>query len=174
MALKIERDQRRFRQIVRGKVRDNLRKYISHGEMIGRKDKELVSIPVPQLDVPRFRFGDNGNGGVGQGDGENGTPVGKGGQQRPGGAGEAGSDPGDGHLMEVEITLEELADILGDELELPHIEPKGNASIIARKGQVQQHPLRPAPNRCGTSSEPTSRRSSGRSPPAAMSRPSRR
>ncbi len=135
MSLKIERDQRRFKQIVRGKVRENLKKYVSHGEMIGRKNKDLVSIPLPQLDVPRFRFGDNGNGGVGQGDGEEGTPVGKGGQQRPGGVGEAGSDPGDGHLMEVDMTLEELADILGDELELPNIEPKGNASITQEKAK---------------------------------------
>lgn len=135
MSLKIERDQRRFKQIVRGKVRENLRKYISHGEMIGRKNKDLVSIPIPQLDVPRFRFGDNGNGGVGQGDGEEGTPVGKGGQQRPGGAGQAGSDPGDGHLMEVDMPLEELAELLGDELELPRIEPKGSASISQEKAK---------------------------------------
>src|SRR5690606_16061897 len=129
MTLKIERDTGRFKQIVRGKVRENLKKYISHGEMIGRKKNDLVSIPLPQLDIPRFRFGDNGNGVVGQGDGEEGTPVGKGGQQRPGGPGEAGSDPGGGHLLEVDMTLEELADILGDELELPRIEPKGNATI---------------------------------------------
>src|SRR5690606_32800784 len=73
--------------------------------------------------------------GVGQGDGEEGTPVGKGGQQRPGGPGEAGSDPGGGHLLEVDMTLEELADILGDELELPRIEPKGDATIHEEKAK---------------------------------------
>ena len=56
MIMKIERDQRRFRQIVRGKIRENLRKYITHGEMIGRKGRDLVSIPLPQLDVPHFRY----------------------------------------------------------------------------------------------------------------------
>ena len=70
MIMKIERDQRRFKQIVRGRIRQNLRKYVTHGEMIGRKGRDLVSIPVPSLDVPHFRFGDNGAGGVGQGDGE--------------------------------------------------------------------------------------------------------
>ena len=45
----------------------------------------------------------------------------------------AGSEPGDGHLMEVEMTLQELAEILGDELELPRIEPKGQANIIQEK-----------------------------------------
>ena len=106
MWMKIERDQRRFRQIVRGRIRKNLRKYVTHGEMIGRKGRDLVSIPVPQLDIPHFRYGDNGNGGVGQGDGEEGQPLGKGGQPQ-GGAGSAGSDPGDGHLMEVDVSLED-------------------------------------------------------------------
>lgn len=134
MAMKIERDQRRFRQIVRGQIRKNLKKYVTHGEMIGRKGRDLVSIPVPHLDVPRFRYGDNGAGGVGQGDGQPGDPLGKGGDPQ-GGQGQAGSDPGGGHLMEVDITLEELAEILGQELELPRIEPKGEANIIEEKAK---------------------------------------
>ena len=58
MSLKIDQDHSRFRNIVRGKIRQNLRKYISQGELIGRKGKDLVSIPIPQIDIPRFRFGD--------------------------------------------------------------------------------------------------------------------
>ena len=72
MSKRIERDANRFREIVRGRIRGNLRKYVTHGEMIGRKGKDLVSIPIPSLDVPRFRYGDNRNGGVGQGDGKEG------------------------------------------------------------------------------------------------------
>ena len=60
MSMKIDRDRTRFRQIVRGKIRENLRKYVTHGEMIGRKGRDLVSIPIPQLDVPHFRHGKNG------------------------------------------------------------------------------------------------------------------
>ena len=142
MIMKIERDQRRFRQIVRGRIRKNLRKYITHGEMIGRKGRDLVSIPVPQLDVPHFRFGDNGAGGVGQGDGEEGQPIAKGGNPKDG-SGPAGSDPGGGHLLEVDISLEELAAILGEELELPNIQPKGPGLDRPGKIEVQQHP----PNR---------------------------
>ncbi len=134
MLMDIERDQRRFKQIVRGRIRENLRKYITHGEMIGRKGKEVVSIPVPKLDVPRFRFGKNGSGGVGQGEGEIGQPIGKPGDD-PGAAGGAGSEPGDGHFMEVEVALEELAAMLGDELELPRIEPKGTANITSEKSK---------------------------------------
>jgi sporulation protein YhbH len=130
--LNIDHDHRRFRQIVRGKVRENLRKYVTHGEMIGRKGKELVSIPIPQLDVPHFRYGKNGSGGVGQGDGDEGDPIAGGGGDQGDGKGEAGSDPG-AHILEVDVSLEELAAILGEELELPHIEPKGRATISQEK-----------------------------------------
>jgi sporulation protein YhbH len=131
MTLKIDRDRTRFRQIVRGKIRENLRKYVNHGEMIGRKGGDLVSIPVPQLDVPHFRYGKN-NGGVGQGDGEVGDPIARGDQEQ--GTGQAGSDPG-AHILEVDITMEELAEILGDELELPRIQPKGSANILQEKSR---------------------------------------
>ena len=82
MPLNIDHDHRRFRQIVRGKIRENLRKYITHGEMIGRKGHDLVSIPLPQLDVPHFRYGKNGSGGAGQGEGEVGQPIAGGGGKK--------------------------------------------------------------------------------------------
>lgn len=130
--MKIQRDTGRFREIVRGKVRENLRKYINHGEMIGRQGKDLVSIPVPSLDVPRFRYGDNGSGGVGQGDGEEGQTIGRG--EDEGGTGSAGNQPG-AHVLEVELTFDELAQMMGEELELPRIEPKGEANISEEKSR---------------------------------------
>ncbi len=36
---KIGRDNSRFKQIVRGKIKKELRKYITKGELIGRKGK---------------------------------------------------------------------------------------------------------------------------------------
>jgi sporulation protein YhbH len=131
MVMKIDSDRTRFKAIVRGKIRQNLRKYVTHGEMIGRKGHDLVSIPIPQLDIPHFRYGKNGSGGVGQGDGEVGTPIGGDGPQ---GSGAAGSEPG-AHILEVEVSLEELAQILGDELQLPRIEPKGEANITEEKAR---------------------------------------
>ena len=107
MSTKIDRDKTRFRQIVKGKIRENLRRYVTRGEMIGRKGKDLVSIPVPQLDVPRFRYGKNSRGGVGRGDGEPGQPLAPG-EPDDDGLGQAGSEPG-AHILEVEVSLEELA-----------------------------------------------------------------
>ena len=130
MPQRIERDMNRFRQIVRGRIKRDLRKYITHGEMIGRQGKRLVSIPVPQIDIPRFRYGPKGQGGVGQGEGEPGDPIGRG-EGQPG-SGEAGEEPGQ-HTLEAELTFEELAQMLGEELQLPHIQPKGRKNIIAER-----------------------------------------
>jgi uncharacterized sporulation protein YeaH/YhbH (DUF444 family) len=126
---KIERDHHRFRKLVRGKVKSNLNKYITRGEMIGKKGKDLVSIPLPQIDIPQSRYGQKGSGGVGQGDGQPGDPL-----TAPKGEGDsgAGDQPG-GHILEVELTLQELAEILGEELALPRIEPRGKKNIITTR-----------------------------------------
>ncbi|RJO64886.1 MAG: DUF444 family protein [Myxococcales bacterium] len=126
--LSIDKDLNRFRQIVRGRIKQDLRKYITKGEMIGRKGKDTVTIPVPQIEIPRFRFGDRQQGGVGQGEGEEGDPLSSGEEGEGGGRGEAGDKPGE-HSLEVEISLQELAQILGEELQLPRIQPKGADKI---------------------------------------------
>ena len=126
MALKIHKDHARFREIVRGRIKRNLKKYLTSDELIGRRGKDVVSIPVPQIRIPRFVYGQKQQGGVGQGDGQIGDPLGPG-QPQPG-QGQAGDTPGE-HVLEVEVTLEELAKILGEELELPRIEPKGRETL---------------------------------------------
>ncbi|MBL7665692.1 MAG: DUF444 family protein [Bacteriovoracaceae bacterium] len=125
----IKRDHSRFRKIVKGRVRENLRKYISQGQQIIPKGTDKFTVPMPQIDTPRFKFGDKSQGGMGQGDGKPGDPVD--GQQDPNGQpgqGEAGEGEGSKEL-EVELSVEELAQILGEELALPNIEPKGKKSI---------------------------------------------
>jgi uncharacterized sporulation protein YeaH/YhbH (DUF444 family) len=124
--LKINTDHARFRQIVRGKIKANLRKFISRGEMLGRKGKDLISIPMPSIELPHFEFGDNKGRGVGAGDGQPGQPLGPG--DGKDGAGQAGDAEGQ-HIQEVDLTLDELASMLGEELGLPRIEPKGNKNI---------------------------------------------
>ncbi|MGC6416109.1 MAG: DUF444 family protein [Bradymonadia bacterium] len=128
--MRIRQDHSRFRHIVRGKVRKNLRQYISSGELIGKQGKDQVSIPVPQIELPRFRFNSQDGGGVGQGDGEPGDSLGPG-DQEPG-QGEAGEGEGE-KAIEVDVTLDELAQILGEELELPRIEPKGEKAVVTER-----------------------------------------
>ncbi len=135
MMQRVQRDLNRFRQIVRGHIKKDLRKYMSHGELIGRQGKRIVSIPLPQIDIPHFRYGAKQAGGVGQGDGEVGDPIGQGDPQP--GQGEAGSEPGE-HILEVDVTLEELAQIMAEELELPQIEPKGQQNIISERSKYNR------------------------------------
>ncbi|MDF1563720.1 MAG: DUF444 family protein [Deltaproteobacteria bacterium] len=130
MSSSIKQDHARFREIVRGRIKQNLRKYISKGELIGRQGKDLISIPLPQIDVPRFRFGQKQQGGVGSGEGEPGDTMGQG-EPQPG-SGEAGEGEGQ-HVLEMDVSLDELASILGEDLELPRIEPKGKKSIESVK-----------------------------------------
>ena len=131
MPRSIDQDLKRFNEIIRGRIRKDLRRYINHGEMLGRKGRETVSIPVPNIDIPHFIHGQKGSGGTGQGEGEVGQPVGKG-QDEGDGQGQAGSEPG-AHIREVEVSLDELAEMLGQELELPRIEPKGKDAIKSQK-----------------------------------------
>jgi hypothetical protein len=126
MTMHMESDLNRFRKIVRGKVKKELRRFISSGDLIGRQGKKTVTIPLPRIDIPHFQFGSGEQGGVGQGEGDVGDSMGQG-QPQPG-QGEAGEGEGQ-HSLEVDVTLEELAQILGEELELPNIENKGKKNI---------------------------------------------
>jgi uncharacterized sporulation protein YeaH/YhbH (DUF444 family) len=118
---RIRSDVNRFRKIVRGKVREELRKHLGHHEMFGRRGRQVVSIPVPQLDLPHFVH-DPGGRGVGQGEGEAGEGF------------KAGNEPGK-HMMEAEFSVAELAEMLGEALELPRIQPKGLQEIDTSRGQ---------------------------------------
>jgi uncharacterized sporulation protein YeaH/YhbH (DUF444 family) len=138
MVNRIEQDHARFKHIVRGTIRKDLRRFIAKGELIGKEGKRLVSIPVHDIDIPTFRYGDNAEG-VGQGPGQ------------PGDQPADGSGPGQGgeqegrHILEVDVTIEELADILGQELKLPRIEPKGRHNVTTTKDKYSGvRPVGPA------------------------------
>ena len=131
MSLKIHQDHGRFKQIVRGKIKANLRKYVQKGEMLGKRGKDTISIPIPFIDIPHFKYGHREQGGVGQGEGEVGQQLAPGAVQ-PGDGHQAGQGEGE-HALEVDVSLEELAAILGEELQLPNIERKGKEQVVAQK-----------------------------------------
>ena len=118
---RIQTDVNRFRQIVRGRVREELRKHLGRQDLIGRQGKRVVSIPIPHLESPHFVH-DPGGQGVGQGDGQDGEGR------------KAGNQPGQ-HMLEAEFTVDELAKMLGEALELPRIRPKGRDEMESKGGQ---------------------------------------
>ncbi len=131
---RIQQDQNRFRQIVHGKVRDQLRQYISKGALTAKQGNQTVSIPIHQIQLPRFRFNSKDQGGAGQGQGQPGDSLGS--DQQEAGEGSDSSKPGSDageKASEIEVTIDELAEILGEALALPAIKPKGNAQIESPK-----------------------------------------
>jgi uncharacterized sporulation protein YeaH/YhbH (DUF444 family) len=134
MIRRIERDRHRFEEIVRGRIKQDLKRHITRGELIGKRGDELVSIPVPRIEIPRLRYGQRQTGGVGAGPGAEGTPLG--GDGRPG----EGSEAGDGegiHVREVELSIQELAGIMGEELSLPRIQPKGAERLKSERDRYR-------------------------------------
>jgi uncharacterized protein len=126
LIMSIKENRGRFRDIVRGKVRDNLKKYISQSNMTGKRENDMVTIPVHSIDIPNFRFGKgDSDKGVGQGkESQDGDPQ----NGQPGQGQKAGSESSE-HAFETEFTVNELAEILGEHLQLPELKPKGNNKI---------------------------------------------
>jgi hypothetical protein len=112
---RIQSDVTRFRKIVRGRVREELRRHLGRQELFAPQGKQIVSIPIPHLELPRLVH-DYGGRGVGQGEGD------------AAGGPRAGTEPGR-HLLEAEFTVEELGQLLGEALELPRIEPRGKDEL---------------------------------------------
>ena len=127
MVLQIDKDHQRFRRIVKGKIREDLRKFLTRSELLGREGRKYISIPIRGVDIPHFRYGDNNDSGVGRGDGKAGDAV-----SGDGGAGPGGEQEGQ-HILEVDVSLDELAEILGEELKLPRIQPKGKHRLTAER-----------------------------------------
>jgi len=130
---RMEKDRARFRDIVRGRLRGDLKKYLSSTELLGQRAGRTISIPVPQIELPRLRFGNNEGEGVGQGPGKEGAPV-DGDDQEGDASGAAGDEPGK-HVLEIDVEIEELAEMLAAELELPNIEPRGTKQLLSEGGR---------------------------------------
>ncbi|MCM2333387.1 MAG: DUF444 family protein [Anaeromyxobacteraceae bacterium] len=128
MPHRIRQDHGRFREIVRGRIKADLGRYVQHDELLARHGKDLVSIPVPAIELPRFRFEDRQLGAVGQGEGA----AGAGGPGGAPGDGRGGLGPGQ-HLLEVDVTLDELADLLGEALALPRLRPRGHERVLVTR-----------------------------------------
>src|SRR5262249_49688853 len=100
------------------------------------KGKDFVSIPIPQIEMPNFQFDRRNTGGIGQGEGEPRTPLGPG-DVAEDNNGQTGNTPST-HILEVDLTMKELAQILTKELELPRIQPKGSAQLKTERDHYSQ------------------------------------
>ena len=100
MPRRIESDHKDFRDVVSGRIRKSLKKYINTGKVFRRRSKNgKVTISIPRIDIPRIVFGDNGDG-VGRGVGEEGDVVGK--DPQKGKGNQAGDQEGEGILINLD------------------------------------------------------------------------
>lgn len=125
MPLNIHGDLGRFREIVKGRVRRDLRRFMGSGEIKGNSGNgRTFSVPLPHIALPRLTYGKNG-GGIGQGDGGKGDAV--------DGAGHEAGEGTSQHAVELEVSLEELTDIMVAELGLPPLLPKGQHEVATER-----------------------------------------
>jgi uncharacterized protein len=117
------KDSLRHDQRVKEAIRKNLRELIAEEAIITSDGTKRIRIPLRYLDQYRFKYGHPPQG-VGQGQGQPGDVIGQrhGNGNQPG-DGEAGDQPGE-HTYEVEVPLEELAQMMLEDLALPWLEEK--------------------------------------------------
>lgn len=151
MRRKGERDARRLKEKVQEAVRKDIRKYLTEEAVITSDGKRKVRIPIKGLRLPEFKFGDNqqssGQGRLGSGKGG----AKEGDRMVPAqGKNEAGQGSAE-HMLEKDVTIDELVEMAFEELGLPDLEEHVNARMrdkkrrwdeVRRSGPVSQIDLR--------------------------------
>src|SRR3989304_5211710 len=125
-------DHARFREMAKGKVRPELKKLFSSEDFWARPGGgKVVKIKVKDIEIPHIVYGKDQEG-VGQGEGEVGDIIGTDPPEGPISTG-GGSGAGE-HYTEIEISYEELAEMIAQDLELPRLEPKGKKILTTPYG----------------------------------------
>jgi len=136
-------DRTRHKRKIDKAIKESIKDVVAEESIIGQNGKKKIRIPVKGIKEYRFIYGNNDkNKTVGSGGDHNVKRGQKIGQKRAGkgqgqGAGKASDQKGD-EYYDVEVTLEELAEYLFSDLELPDLEKKQfrfvSQESIKRKG----------------------------------------
>ena len=144
-------DRSRHRQKIEKAIKESIRDVVAEESIIGQSGKKKVRIPVKGIKEHRFVFGANEkNKQVGSAQGKaikEGQRIGHRRRRRPqeGTGDKPGNKPGE-EMYEIEMSLEELAGYLFNDLELPELEKKNfkftTQEKFKRKGK-RPHGIRP-------------------------------
>ena len=128
-------DRRRHKNKIEKAIREGVYDIVAEESIIGQDGKKKIKIPVRGIKEYRFIYGDNSsNSKVGSAKGKDvtrGQSIGAAPDDTNDGQ-SAGNEQGE-EFYEVEITLEELADYLFADLELPELERKKLKKISSEK-----------------------------------------
>jgi sporulation protein YhbH len=130
------RDRSRHKEKIEKALKDGIHDIVADESIIGQDGKKKIRIPVKGIKEYKFVYGSNGQqqaGSGGDADISKGQKIGK--SQKKKGKGDP-NKPGDKageEYYDVEVTLEELAEYLFKDLELPDLEQKQMAEIMMDK-----------------------------------------
>ncbi len=125
-------DQERHKRKIREAIKKRLPEVVSEESIILSDGKKVFKVPIRSLEEYRFRFDPNRQQHAGEGDGDSQVGDVIAADPRPGKGqrGEAGDEPGVDYY-EAEITLDELAAMIFEDLGLPFLEEKKQAEMEA-------------------------------------------
>lgn len=130
-------DRRRHKHKIDRAIKDGIHNIVADESIIGENGKKKFKIPVRGIKEYRFVYGSNNNKQVGSAPGKDikrGQKIGDSNQQSQGqGQGKKASNESGEEYYDVEISLDELAQYLFDELELPELQKKQLANINKEK-----------------------------------------
>ena len=123
MPRRVEEDHKDFRDVVSGRIRKALKKFIKSGQIVRNRGKNgKISISIPKIDIPHIVYGDSGEG-IGRGPGKEGDVIGK----DPKGQGKGNSaGQGESEGITINLDLEDVLRFMQNELELPNLKKKPN------------------------------------------------
>jgi len=130
-------DRRRHKEKIEKAIKEGIHDIVAEESIIGQSGKKKIKIPVRGIKEYQFVFGKNqGSKGVGSAQGQDikkGQKIKEGKKKQGQGQGnKSGNEKGE-EFYEVELTLDELAKYLFDDLNLPDLEKKSDASVLAEK-----------------------------------------
>jgi uncharacterized sporulation protein YeaH/YhbH (DUF444 family) len=121
-------DRKRHKQKIDKALREGIKDVVADESIIGQDGNKKVKIPVKGIKEYHFVYGENSEnkkaGSAGDKKIKRGQVLRKGGKQKQQGQGKKGSNEKGEEYYEVEVTLDELAEYLFQDLELPDLEKK--------------------------------------------------
>ena len=128
-------DRRRHKKRIEDALRKGIHGIVADESIMGQNGNKKFKIPVRGIKEYRFIYGDNKSKQVGSAQGKDvrrGQKIGQSDQEEQGQGNKASDENGE-EFYDVEITLDELAQYLFDELELPDLQRRQLANISSEK-----------------------------------------
>jgi len=132
-----EEDQRRHRERVKEALKNNLAEIVAEESIILADGGKVIKVPIRSLEEFHFKYNINKKQHPGQGrNRKNGDLLGEDNLYAPGRGSGAGDQPGLDYY-ETEITVDDLAELLFEDLKLPNLQEKKNRDLEAQALRFQ-------------------------------------